>query len=165
MMVPMGVPSDCKISKMCSRIAVRVTSAIADPGPGFAFAVSENIYDPVKFARSPSLTPSLGIGGAGAIANFAVVTIVGDIIAVNGQPAKGLYAGRTRVINCQSHGGRLLCRREFTGAGGKRNPCNDVSNIYATHVTTALILWIIFTPCRHGRDRLVALSLHRDTNG
>ncbi len=59
----------------------------------------EDIYDPVKFARNPNTTPSAGIGSNGAIANFAVVTIIGDIIAVNGQPARGLYAGRTRVLN------------------------------------------------------------------
>lgn len=59
----------------------------------------DDIYDPVKFARSPNVTPSLGIGSSGAIANFVVVTLMGDIVAVNGQPAKGLYAGRTRVLN------------------------------------------------------------------
>ena len=59
----------------------------------------EDVYDPVKFARNPNTTPSAGIGSNGAIANFVVVTIVGDIIAVNGQAAKGLYAGRTRVLN------------------------------------------------------------------
>lgn len=59
----------------------------------------EDIYDPVKFARNGGVTPSAGIGSGGAIANFAVVTIVGDIVAVNGQPAKGVYAGRTRVLN------------------------------------------------------------------
>lgn len=58
----------------------------------------EDIYDPVKFARNPSITPSLGIGSSGAIANFVGVTIIGDIVAVNGQPAKGLYAGRTQAI-------------------------------------------------------------------
>ena len=59
----------------------------------------DDIYDPVKFARNPNVTPSLGIGSSGAIANFVVVTLIGDIVAVNGQPAKGLYAGRTRVLN------------------------------------------------------------------
>ena len=59
----------------------------------------EDIYDPVKFARNGSITPSAGIGSGGAIANFVVVTVIGDIVAVNGQPAKGVYAGRTRVLN------------------------------------------------------------------
>src|SRR5579872_3322446 len=56
----------------------------------------EDIYDPTKFARNPNVTPSAGIGGA--IANFAPATLLADIVAVNGQPAKGLYAGRTRDI-------------------------------------------------------------------
>src|SRR5499427_9575669 len=38
MIVPIGVPSACKISKMFSRIAVRLTSAMARPGGGFVFA-------------------------------------------------------------------------------------------------------------------------------
>jgi hypothetical protein len=52
----------------------------------------EDIYDPVKFTRNPNITPSAGF------ANFGVVTLLGDIVAVNAQAAKGLYAGRTRVI-------------------------------------------------------------------
>jgi|SRR5579872_2123281 len=61
----------------------------------------EDIYDPVKFARSPNLTPSLGIGVG--VANFAVATLLGDIVAVNGQPAKGLYAGRSRTISARTN--------------------------------------------------------------
>jgi uncharacterized protein (TIGR03437 family) len=57
----------------------------------------EDIYDPVKFARSPNVTPSLRFGTG--IANFGVAILLGDIVAVNGQPARGLYAGRSRVIN------------------------------------------------------------------
>ena len=59
----------------------------------------QDMYDPAKFARNAAITPSLGIGSSGAIANFTVVTLIGDVMAVNGQPAKGLYAGRTRVLN------------------------------------------------------------------
>jgi hypothetical protein len=61
----------------------------------------EDIYDPVKFARSPNLTPSLGIGTG--VANFAVATLLGDIVAVNGQPTKGLYAGRSRTISTRTN--------------------------------------------------------------
>ncbi|MBV8847551.1 MAG: hypothetical protein JO307_32470 [Bryobacterales bacterium] len=61
----------------------------------------EDIYDPVKFARSPNVTPSLGIGAG--VANFAVATLLGDIVAVNGQPAKGLYAGRSRTIGTRTN--------------------------------------------------------------
>lgn len=55
-----------------------------------------DIYDPVKFARNVNLTPSLGIGAG--ILNFGVATILADIVAVNGQPAKGLYAASDRWI-------------------------------------------------------------------
>jgi hypothetical protein len=51
-----------------------------------------DISDSSKFATNPSLTPSAGFK------NFGVVTLLGDIVAVNGQPAKGTYAGRTRPI-------------------------------------------------------------------
>src|SRR5512135_3217253 len=54
----------------------------------------DDIYDPVKFARNANTTPSLGIGTG--ILNFAVATVIGDIVAVNGQPAKGLFAARDR---------------------------------------------------------------------
>lgn len=56
----------------------------------------DDIYDPVKFARNPNITPSLGIGTG--ILNFGVATVIGDIVAVNGQPAKGLFAARDRFI-------------------------------------------------------------------
>jgi hypothetical protein len=68
---------------------------------GNAVEYQEDIYDPVKFARSPNVTPSLGIGTG--VANFAVATLLGDIVAVNGQPAKGLYAGRSRTIGTRTN--------------------------------------------------------------
>jgi uncharacterized protein (TIGR03437 family) len=51
-----------------------------------------DIADPSRFATNPGVTPSV------QPKNFFVVTILGDIVAVNGQPAKGLYAGRSRSI-------------------------------------------------------------------
>lgn len=56
----------------------------------------EDVSDPVKFARNANLTPSLGIGTG--ILNFGVITVLADIVAVNGQPAKGLFAARDREI-------------------------------------------------------------------
>ena len=53
-------------------------------------------YDPAKFARNPNVTPSLGNGTG--ILNFGTATILGDVVAVNGQPAKGLFAARDRWI-------------------------------------------------------------------
>src|SRR5215831_3485099 len=57
-----------------------------------------DIYDPSKWGSNPNVTP-----WAGARA-FDVVTILADIVAVNGKPAKGLYAGRTRVIGTTPDG-------------------------------------------------------------
>jgi hypothetical protein len=51
-----------------------------------------DISDPSKFATNPNVTPSV------QPKNFFVATLLGDIVAVNGQPAKGTYVGRTRVI-------------------------------------------------------------------
>jgi hypothetical protein len=59
---------------------------------GNVLEYQEDINDPGKFAKNPNITPSAGF------ANFGVATLLGDIVAVNSRPAKGLYAGRTRVI-------------------------------------------------------------------
>lgn len=48
---------------------------------------------PSKLATNPNLTPSSGLR------DFGNATLLADIVAVNGQPAKGLYAGRSRVID------------------------------------------------------------------
>ncbi len=53
---------------------------------------SDDLSIPSKLATNPNLTPSTGFR------NFGMITILGDIVAVNGQPAKGLYAGRSRGI-------------------------------------------------------------------
>jgi hypothetical protein len=47
-----------------------------------------DISDPTKFGTSAGITPSNGISA------FAVVVAIGDIVSVNGQPAKGVYVGR-----------------------------------------------------------------------
>jgi hypothetical protein len=51
-----------------------------------------DVYDPARFATNPKVTASADIN------NFGVSTDLADIVAVNGQPAKGLYAARTYVI-------------------------------------------------------------------
>ncbi len=48
--------------------------------------------DPTKFATNSNITPSA------TFKNFGVVTLIGDIVAVNGQPAKGTYVGRSRGL-------------------------------------------------------------------
>src|SRR5215475_11943678 len=47
-----------------------------------------DISDPSKFGTSPGITPSAGVGV------FSVNVVFGDIVAVNGRPAKGVYVGR-----------------------------------------------------------------------
>src|ERR1700733_12314852 len=51
-----------------------------------------DISDTSKFATISTITPSV------PAKNFFVVTIIADIVAVNGQPARGTYVGRTRPI-------------------------------------------------------------------
>ena len=51
-----------------------------------------DIGDPQKFATNPNESVSL------AYKNFSVATLLGDISTINGQPFKGIYAGRTRSI-------------------------------------------------------------------
>jgi hypothetical protein len=52
----------------------------------------DDISDVSKFATNPNVTPSVNFR------DFSVATVLGDIVAVNGQPAKGLYAARVRAI-------------------------------------------------------------------
>ena len=51
------------------------------------------LYDPSTYATDPKITTVVT-----TTRNFNVATLLGDIVAVNGQPAKGLYVGRTRGI-------------------------------------------------------------------
>ena len=51
-----------------------------------------DIADPSLFATDPGVTT------AAPPKNFFVVTLIGDIRSVNGQPTRGTYVGRTRVI-------------------------------------------------------------------
>jgi hypothetical protein len=57
-----------------------------------------DIADPARFATSPSITPSV------QPRNFFVVTSLGDIVAVNGQPARGTVVARVRAIRMNPDG-------------------------------------------------------------
>jgi uncharacterized protein (TIGR03437 family) len=57
-----------------------------------------DIADPSQLATSPKITPSV------QPRNFFVVTAIGDIVAVNGQPAKGTVVARTRSIRLNPAG-------------------------------------------------------------
>jgi uncharacterized protein (TIGR03437 family) len=52
-----------------------------------------DIADPARFAIDPA------IGTPNAPRNFHPVVVLGDIVAVNGQPAKGTFVFHSRVIN------------------------------------------------------------------
>jgi hypothetical protein len=52
----------------------------------------QDIPDPQNYATNPAVTPSA------TPRNFYAVTVLGDIVAVNGQPAKGTYVGRSRSL-------------------------------------------------------------------
>jgi hypothetical protein len=54
---------------------------------------SEDLTDSSKFGTNPDVTPP-----AGFPRNFGEVILLGDIVSVNGQPAKGVFVGRNRVI-------------------------------------------------------------------
>src|SRR3982750_4728707 len=51
-----------------------------------------DVSDPTKFGINPGVTPS------GEVKEFGVNVVFGDIVAVNGQPAKGTYVGRPLSI-------------------------------------------------------------------
>ncbi len=51
-----------------------------------------DIADPQQFAISPNATIGM------TPKNFGAATILGDVVAVNGQPVKGTYVGRSRGI-------------------------------------------------------------------
>jgi uncharacterized protein (TIGR03437 family) len=58
-----------------------------------------DIADVTKFARNSNVTPAIPVGtGSAETPNFALNTGIGDIVAVNGQPAKGLLTYRARAI-------------------------------------------------------------------
>ena len=63
-----------------------------------------DIWDVSKFATNPNITLSTGYR------NFGDATLLGDIVAVNGQPAKGLYAARSpHILTSQNPGnGRAI---------------------------------------------------------
>ena len=56
-----------------------------------------DIADPQKFAINPYPAPA-----SDSAKNFGVATILADIVAVNGKPAKGLFASRRQVIEAST---------------------------------------------------------------
>jgi hypothetical protein len=52
----------------------------------------DDIADVTQFATIPTVTPSVNFR------TFSVATVVADIIAVNGQPAKGTYTAQARAL-------------------------------------------------------------------
>ena len=60
-----------------------------------------DIADPFAFAKTSAVTPSKGYRPTSpeGIGNFAPNIAIGDIVAVNRQPVKGLYISRPVAIN------------------------------------------------------------------
>jgi hypothetical protein len=56
-----------------------------------------DIADPSKFAKNPAITLSA------EAPDFLVATLLADIVAVNGQPAKGLYVGSNAISPHKSY--------------------------------------------------------------
>ena len=54
-------------------------------------------YDPSKFATDPNITRSAGAR------TFSANTVFGDIVAVNGQPAKGVYVANPKGIGLNTN--------------------------------------------------------------
>src|ERR1051325_2238117 len=54
---------------------------------------NEDVSDVTKFATNPSATPPT------LPRNFYEVFLIGDIVAVNGSPARGTYTSRLRFVN------------------------------------------------------------------
>jgi hypothetical protein len=52
----------------------------------------DDISDVTKFATIPTVTPSVNFR------TFSIATVVADIVAVNGQPAKGVYTAQARAL-------------------------------------------------------------------
>jgi hypothetical protein len=54
----------------------------------------DDVSDPLQLATNPNVTPRTFTG----VKSFAIATILGDIVAVNGLPAKGTYVSPLRGI-------------------------------------------------------------------
>ena len=48
-----------------------------------------DVGDPQRFATNPNITVGM------TPRNFGAATVLGDVVAVNGQPAKGTYVGKS----------------------------------------------------------------------
>jgi len=89
-----------EILAMTVLAAVRCNVAVGQSPPPAILAVDlenfvlyqNDVSDISKYATNPSATPSV------LPKNFYVETLLADIVAVNGQPAKGLYAARGQTI-------------------------------------------------------------------
>jgi hypothetical protein len=83
------------LAGFCSETAPCQTPAAATLTIDLENCVSyqADFYDPSKYGKSLAVTPSAGAGSLG------VTTEIGDIVAVNGQPAKGTYVARNRVLS------------------------------------------------------------------
>src|SRR5215470_17635404 len=61
----------------------------------------EDVSDVSQFASKPGITPTA------VFRNFEVEYLLGDMVAVNGEPAKGLYAARGKTILTNPNSDRI----------------------------------------------------------
>jgi len=63
-----------------------------------------DVPDITKFARNPNVTPGVAVGAQQSeTPNFTTNTGIGDIVAVNGQPAKGVFLSRARGVGATTN--------------------------------------------------------------
>ena len=78
---------------VCQNLALgQTTPSILEIDVTNLVEYQSDISDISKMATNPNITP------ASPPRNFFVATVLGDIVAVNGQPVKGTYAARARAI-------------------------------------------------------------------
>ena len=79
---------------VCQNLALgEATPSILEIDVANMVEYQQDSSDVSKMATNPNVTPPLARPN-----NFFVATVLGDIVAVNGQPAKGTYAARARAI-------------------------------------------------------------------
>lgn len=79
----------------CSLLGQAMPPAILEIDVENFVDYQEDLSDPSKFGTNPNVTPP------GRFKGFGVATVLGDIVAVNGQPAKGTLVARARGIGAR----------------------------------------------------------------
>jgi hypothetical protein len=115
--------------------------------------------DVSKFATNPDPTPSVNFR------EFSVATVLGDIVAVNGRPAKGLYASRARAIatspSAKPGGGRIGQASGDVQHAAIREEVMEILNTDGTPIGSVMTLGLSGGPPPPGRPRLKLVQISR----